>query len=169
MKQHVIPGIIGAAVALASSLAIHKADPPKQQVVKVQAPAGMAFGESSTVSPAKAKLMAERVWPEMKQAEVDALTVRLGLIGRDKPVTIYCINERCEDLALNLDNAFESAHWKSEVLNGVMIPPGIVCSSQALCDAFNGATSNRYDAKVDTPHNAQGEYIAIGFRQRGGI
>lgn len=84
-------------------------------------------------------------------------------------VTIFCINERCEDLALNLDNAFESAHWKSEVLNGSMIPPGIVCSKQLICDIFNGVTNNRYGARVDAQHNAPGDYIAIGYRQKPGL
>jgi hypothetical protein len=168
MKQHVIPAAVAAIVAaVVSGVAYRQAPDLRGTIMQAPAP-GLSFGESTMVSDAKARLNAARQWPEMTQQEVDDLTARLKKIGEGRPVTIYCINARCEDLALNLDNAFESARWKSEVLNGVMIPPGIACSSKDVCDAFNAATGGRYAARLDAPGNAQGDYVAIGFRQRAG-
>jgi len=129
----------------------------------------IAFGESAASSPA-AQHRAKRKWAEMSQKEIDDLTATLKMVEKTRgaPVTIVCKDPMCEDLALNLDNAFESARWKSEIIIGTPfgVPEGITVSSAWLADLFNAATGNRYAAKVDAEKNAPGEYIMIGAKPR---
>lgn len=121
------------------------------------------------VSPA-AQHRAKRRWAEMSQKEIDDLTSTLKAVAKTRgaPVMIVCKDPMCEDLALNLDNAFESARWKSEIVIGTPfgVPEGVTASSGWLADLFNSATGNRYAAKVDAEKNAPGEYIMIGAKPR---
>ncbi len=140
----------------------------KGKPAQVTPQGGISFGEQ-IISPEKAKRMAETMWPGMTQDEINALTAALKALKGKVPVDIVCMNPQCEDLALNLDNAFESAKWKSNVLVGTQfggVPPGITASSKLLADILNGVTSNRYAVAVDQEKNGAGEYIAIGAKPR---
>lgn len=128
---------------------------------------GLSFGESSAPTPAQLH-RAKRRWPEMTQQEIDGLTVLLKNMADPVPVMIVCKDALCEDLALNLDNAFESARWKSDVMLGTSfgVPEGVRGSSRWLVDLFNAATGGRYGAKIDEPKSADGEYLLIGPKPR---
>jgi hypothetical protein len=157
MREHVIPSIVASLVAVAASVGYLSVTRAPVVTRVVTAPAG-------TVSPAKAQRMARTIWPELSQAEIDDLTTKL----KDKPgeVTIFCLEDsKCGDLALNLENAFESAHWKTTVQNSPMVPPGIISSSSDLVLMLNGSTDLRVTLDRDNKNAGPGEYIAIGARQ----
>lgn len=155
MKQHVIPSIVASLIASASAIGfVHLNHAPRVNVIS--APAG-------PVSPAKAAHLAKTVWPEMAQADIDALTTALKDISGAKKVLIFCVEEsKCGDLALNLDNAFESAHWNSDIIDYALIQPGISTSSPTLVAALKAA---HLDVRLDASVQAQaGDAIAIGNR-----
>ena len=157
MREHLIPSIIASVVACGVALGFVHLTGPKQVTTVVNAPAG-------AISPAKAQRLAKTVWPELTQAEIDALTLKL----KDKPgqVTIFCLEDsKCGDLALNLENAFESAHWTTAVANSPMVPPGIISSSADLVVMLNAATGLSVKLDRDNKNAGPGEYIAIGARQ----
>lgn len=127
------------------------------------------FGESVAKTPAQAHRQRLK-WGEMEQKEIDELTAALKKIKDKKPTAIVCKDPMCEDLALNLDNAFESAKWKSEIVIGTVfgVPEGFSVSSKWLADAINDATYGRYGAKVEEVRSIQGggEYVLIGAKPR---
>jgi hypothetical protein len=173
-------GIVGAMVVGGLSLAAerpvstHKSDRELSRKAPGAAPivpqGTVTFGESAAPSPA-AQHRARLRWPEMTQKEIDDLTATLKAVAKTRgaPVAIVCKDPMCEDLALNLDNAFESARWKSEIVIGTVfgVPEGVTTSSQWLADLFNAATGNRYGAKVVSEKVADGEAIMIGAKPRG--
>lgn len=140
---------------------------PKKRPAVVTPEGGISFGETAAPSPAAAR-RATLKWSEMSQKEIDAMTGLLRTLGKKPPVMIVCKDPMCEDLALNLDNVFESAKWKSEIVIGTQfgVPAGVTVSSKWLAEAFNGTTGNRYAAKVDDGKSADGEYILIGPKPR---
>lgn len=163
-----IYGIIALMVIFGYALADKKPVPaPRPQQAIVTPQGGINFGESTVASPA-ARHKATRRWAEMTQKEIDVLTGLLKTLGNQPPVMIVCKDPLCEDLAMNLDNVFESARWRSEIVIGTQfgVPNGISVSSQWLMEAFNGATGNRYEARVDAGKIADGEYILIGAKPR---
>jgi hypothetical protein len=156
MRQHLIPSLVASVIASCAAVGfVHVTRAPEVTHI-VTAPAG-------AVSPAKAAHLAKTVWPELTQAQVDALTAAVK--GNKGKVTIFCIDDaKCGDIALNLDNAFESAHWESLVRNSPMVPPGVLTSSKALADVLN-AVEPSLAVRVDSVSNAgPGDYIAIGAR-----
>jgi hypothetical protein len=157
MREHLIPSIVASFVAIAASVGFLSVTRAPEVTRIVPAPAGY-------VSPAKAQRLAKTVWPEMQQAEIDALTLKL----KDKPgqVTIFCIDDaRCGDLVLNLENAFESAHWQVASANSAMVPPGVISSSADLVVMLNASTGLIVKLDRDNKNAGPGEYIAIGARQ----
>lgn len=153
MNRHIIPSIVASLVATASAIGfLHVEHKPVVNVVA--APAG-------PVSPLKAAHIAKTVWPELAQADIDKLTAAVkGTPGR---VTIFCVEDsKCGDLALNLDNAFESAHWQSDVVDYSMIQPGIMTGSKSLLAALQSVGLDvKFDDSVRAAH---GDAIAIGNR-----
>lgn len=69
------------------------------------------------------KKLAQRAmlqWPDLEQAKVDGLTAALGKAPKRK-VLILCKDKAdCGDLALDLENAFESAKWDVRVEQPLM-------------------------------------------------
>jgi hypothetical protein len=154
MKQHIIPSIVASLIASIAAVGfVHSTRAPEVTHV-VSAPA-------APVSAAKAAHLAKTVWSEMEQHAIDALTAAVK--AKPGQVTIFCVEEsKCGDLALNLDNAFESAHWKSEVVNYPLIPPGVGASSPELVAAL---TDSGLDARLDASTAVlAGDYIVIGAR-----
>lgn len=165
MKQHIVPSIVASVVACAAAWGFLHFAEPKYRVSVANAPVG-------AISPAKAARLAKTVWPELTQAEVDGLTVKL----KDKPgeVTIFCLDDaKCGDLVLSLDNAFESAHWKTTLANSQMVPPGVISSSADpgvisssadLVLVLNSSTGLTVKLDRENKNAGPGEYIAIGAR-----
>lgn len=156
MRQHVIPSIVASVVACAAALGFSQVTKPIQVTHVVTAPAG-------AVSPAKAARLAKTVWPELPQGQIDVLTTKL----KDHPgqVTIFCLeDDKCGDLALNLENAFESAHWTTFVKNSPMVPPGIISSSAELVVMLNASTDLTVTLDRENKNTGPGDYIAIGAR-----
>lgn len=156
MREHIIPSIVASCVAVAASVGFVSVTRAPVVTHVITAPAG-------PVSPAKAARLAKTVWPELEQAKIDALTARL----KDKPgqVTIFCLEDsKCGDLALNLENAFESAHWTTSVLNSPMIPPGIISSSADLAAVLAETTDLSVKLDTENKNAGPGEYIAIGAK-----
>lgn len=155
MKEHIIPSIVASVVAcgvaVGAVLLVHK---PVSVVT---------YAGSRPMTARKAQLVAKTVWPEMEQSDIDKLTATVKDLPGEHRVTIFCIEEtKCGDLALNLDNAFETAHWESDIVDYPMIGPGISSSSQPLVDALNASgLVAKLDAAVTSPH---GLAIAIGTR-----
>lgn len=119
----------------------------------------------TTMSQAKAERAAKTIWPALQQSEVDALTAALKAAKASLDVTVFCYDDaKCEDLALSLENAFESAHWKIEVRNSPMAPAGMLTSSPALLAMLRAKTS--LQVELDAGKNVgPGEYIVIGARR----
>lgn len=157
MREHLIPSIVASVIACVAALGFSQISKPIQVTHVITAPAG-------ATSPAKAQRLAKTVWPELSQSEIDSLTVKLkGKLGQ---VTIFCIDDaRCGDLASNLENAFESAHWETAVTNSAMVPPGIISSSADLVVMLNASTGLSVKLDRDNKNAGPGEYIAIGARQ----
>lgn len=156
MKQHIIPSIVASVVASAAAFGfVHVVHKPVVSVVNSVS--------QKPISDRKAELLARTVWPEMDQVSIDKLTAKLKDLPGDHRVTIFCVEEgKCADLAMNLDNAFESAHWQSDVINYPMIQPGIMTGSIALKDAL---ASVGLEAKLDdSVRAANGAALAIGNR-----
>lgn len=162
MSRFFVPAIVAGVVAAGVSYGVARWTKPPQQLVSVNAPT-IGWG-SLDANPAKARRIAQTTWPEMEQAEVDALTAVAREVGGS--VVIFCHDEaKCGDLALNLDNAFESAHWASRVKIFANVPPGVEASTPALAAMLNAATGGRFDVGVDLEHNATGDYVTIGPRK----
>jgi hypothetical protein len=158
MKEHIIPSIIASLVASGAAVgAVHMLHKP----VIVNA----HVTDAKPLTDAKAAQLAKSVWPEMEQANIDKLTELVKAFpGSDHRVTIYCVEDtKCGDLALNLDNVFESAHWKSDIIDYPMIPPGLLTGSADLLIAMKQAGFP--DVKLDPAVRAvSGDAIAIGNR-----
>jgi hypothetical protein len=157
MREHLIPSIVASVIACAAALGFSQITKPIQVTHVITAPAG-------ATSPAKAQRLAKTVWPELPQTEIDALTLKL----KDKPgqVTILCLDDsKCGDLALNLENAFESAHWQTTVANSPMVPPGIISSSAELVVMLNASTGMSVKLDRENKNAGPGDYIASGARQ----
>lgn len=117
------------------------------------------------VSPAKARRLAQTLWPELSQAELDRVTARAQAIGPTR-IRIFCFDEvKCGDLASSLENAFESAHWTVEVkFTPSMIPDGMQASPKAL-DALSTIDPGFSLTKQDEPEPE--ESITIGVKPKG--
>jgi hypothetical protein len=130
-RHHVIAGIISAVVSSLIVGGVHLATPAQQLVVT----------QSGKPNP--------NAWGELSQVEVDALTMILKSMPTKYEVGIFCATKDCEDLALDFDNAFESAHWKSGVERPLMDsnfginvgPPD--AAGKALANAIDKATAGR--------------------------
>src|SRR5262245_54170203 len=60
-----------------------------------------------------------QAWVELPQVEVDKLAERLkALSARKAPTHIVCVDRnQCGELALNLENAFETAGWQVAIVH----------------------------------------------------
>lgn len=126
MRQHVVPTLIASAVAATVGFGAAHFNKPRQEVRLVQ-PSGR---------------MQLRAWPELSQEQVDKLTAALRPMTRQGSVVVYCGRPTCHDLAADLENAFESAHWPVDVQSPVMdeTPVGLVVSDPLLARAIENAT-----------------------------
>lgn len=130
--------------------------------------AGSAAGKKAAVSKVVTvhgarKPRARQSWSELDQAEVDALAAKLKTFApeRRKPVQIICRDRsECGDLALDLENAFETAKWEVAVVAPFTADAvsGIEVSDAAVASAIGGATSLRVSHK---PAGPDAEAVAV--------
>ena len=155
MKEHIIPSIVASIVACGVAVGTVAVWHKPVSVVSYMA--------SKPMTARKALIVAKTVWPEMDQSDIDKLTVAVKDLPGDHRVTIFCIEEtKCGEFALNLDNAFESAHWQSDIVDYSMIGPGITASSKELVAALSASGLKvAFDQSISVPH---GVSIAIGTR-----
>lgn len=153
MKEHIIPSIVASVVAAGASLGL---------IHTMVKPVTVNTVASKPVSDRHAELLAKSIWPEMAQSDIDGLTTAVEHLPGDHRVTIYCVEDKvCGDIALNLDDAFESAHWQSNVIDYPMIQPGIMTGSAELKEALTMAGFK--DVRIDdSVRAANGLAIAIG-------
>lgn len=153
MRHHVINFVIGLG-AFALAVHAHFAAPKIQTVIQ---PIQQAT-PSGKINP--------YAWGELDQTEIDALQHRLEAMER-MPVVIFCNDGNCGDIALNFDNAFESAHWSSDIQRPMIDNSvGIWTSSQALADAIDAATGGRLKAKILGPEWKPRDKIALAIGRK---
>jgi hypothetical protein len=136
MKQHIVPSIVASVVAsMAAFGAAHYVVPPP--VIKHIQLQGKAAHENA------------RVWPQLEQKQIDAITAALRKI-KPRAVVIYCDGGNCDDVALDFENALESAHWSTDRLVPIMeaMPIGLVCSDPALAKIIARATGLKVSPMV---------------------
>jgi hypothetical protein len=140
MKQHIITAAVALTTAIGGTVAVHKLSP---------APAPIVVTHAGKPLP--------NAWGELSQAEVDALT---GILKTMKPaeVAIFCASRDCEDIALDFDNAFESAHWVSGIERplvdsntGINVGPDDE-DGKVLAAAIESATNGRIKPGLIASH-----------------
>lgn len=161
MHPNVTAALIAAVVGGASAFLVANLGPgPKPRMIHVATSSGQ-----TTVM----RLAADQ-WPEIEQKEVDALTDALKAVPREarRDVTIFCHSDtRCGDLALNLENSFESARW---TVARKLIPladdhRGVMVNDDAVRDVLASATTLK-PVKIDEPVAGGGIGIIIGSKPR---
>lgn len=108
-------------------------------------------------------------WGELGQAEIDAITAKLNAgAAPKKPVLIVCADHNCEDLALDLENAFESAHWETssdkpllDSLVGVHVASPDNDAATALAAALEAAVDHRFTVATIAPNFKEDRYALV--------
>lgn len=120
---------------------------------------------ANIVSAAKARLNAKTIWPALSQREVDDITARAKAQGKNS-LNIFCYDDaKCGELALGLENAFESAHWTVSVrFTPAMIPPGFQASPKVIKTL---ATIDPGFGLSEDPEPEAVESISIGEKPQG--
>lgn len=106
-------------------------------------------------------------WGDLDQKEIDAVAAALTVIA-PVPMVIFCHDDsKCGDMALDFENAFESAHWKDVKQETPLIDDtvGVATSRADLRDAINQATSGRLAVKI-IAKNAPYDVLVIGKKGR---
>ena len=155
MNHHAMNYIIGASALALAGFAFVK-QPAVQTVIQ---PIKQATN-SGKVNP--------YAWGELEQSEVDALQHKLEAMTK-MPVVIFCSDGNCQDIALDFDNAFESAHWKSQIERPMIDNSvGVWTSSQELADAVESSTGGRLKPSILGPEWRDKSKIpfAIGKKPR---
>lgn len=88
-------------------------------------------------------------WGDLSQAEIDALTAILAKMPK-REIVIFCASKDCDDIAIDFDNAFESAHWVSGIERplsdtniGFNVGPKDDADAMMLAAAIESATNGR--------------------------
>lgn len=168
MRQVILPVLLSVLAASITSYTVVSTVRPPAVTTIVTAPMSAGVGgPASVMSDAKVRRIEATTWPQLTQKQVDAVTAGANQIGK-KTITVFCYDDaKCSDLALNLENAFETAHWKVDVKNSAMLPKGMTASSKELVDMLNGATAKAYDIVRDADYNGAGdEYVTIGEKPK---
>lgn len=105
-------------------------------------------------------------WDGLTQPEIDALQIRLEKLAK-LPVTIFCSGANCQDIVLDFDNAFESAHWSTEIERPMIDNSvGIWTSSKEIADAIESATSGRLKVSILGPEWKDKDRIALAIGKK---
>jgi hypothetical protein len=110
-------------------------------VVAVGTVAEMRQPPVHIVQTRQARIVPE-AWQTLDQKQIDALTAELKTKGAPERVTIVCIKPiLCDEFELDLENAFESAHWPTQsdtLVFGDAI--GMISNDKRVADAVTKAT-----------------------------
>lgn len=158
--------VTSAAVSLAVALTVKPAPIVPQTTVISRG--AIVPGTAGSLQTTRAEQRAiATAWGDLAQPEVDALTAALKAIA-PAPLVIFCqADEKCGDMALDFENAFESAKWKEVRQEAPLIDDtfGVAASREDLVKAINDATSGRLKAKL-IAKNAPYEVVVIGKKPR---
>jgi hypothetical protein len=106
------------------------------------------------------------VWDGLQQSEVNALQKILVALPK-KPVVIFCSSGDCDDIKLDFDNAFESAHWETDIQRPMIDnATGIWTSSQEIVAAITNATGGRVSASLMGPEWKDQDRIALAIGKK---
>jgi hypothetical protein len=106
------------------------------------------------------------VWEGLQQSEVDALQKALEGMPK-KPVIIFCSDANCQDIVLDFDNAFESAHWSTDIERPMIDSSvGIWTSSKELAAAIAAATNGRLKVSILGPEWKKTDTIALAIGKK---
>lgn len=152
---------IAAAVAVSAAAAggithyVGKPAPTETKTIVVQKGDVMSKSE---------RRAAEQSWGDLAQTEVDALSAQLKKMP-SRQVIVFCESEpRCGDMALDFENALETAKWKVDVQRPAWDDTrGIGATSPDLVDAIKAATNGRLPV-VLIQKNQQADAITIGAK-----
>ena len=134
-KKHAVTAVVAAVVAsvIGGGVAKMVTPPPEKQQIVVNS--------ANKPSP--------YAWGDLSQKEVDGLTSLLKATSRKFEVAIFCADQYCDSLALDFDNAFETAKWKSGIERpisdsntGINVAPNDARAKQ-LAEAISKATNGR--------------------------
>lgn len=148
MKQHIITAVVAGAVAIITAGTISAVQKPRQVLVTT---GGKQMPDA---------------WGELSQPEIDALAATLkGMKPRE--VAIFCTSRNCDDMALDFDNAFESAHWVSGIERplvdsntGISVGPDDE-DGRTLAATIESATKGRIKPNVIASHLIGGRMALI--------
>jgi hypothetical protein len=105
-------------------------------------------------------------WGEMEQVEVDALQKELEALPK-KPVIMFCSDDNCRNMVLDLDNAFESAKWSTDIQRPFIDSSvGLWTSSKDIADAIDRATKGRLKASILGSEWKDQERIALAIGRK---
>lgn len=159
MKQHIISATTAAIVAAIATFATARMVPPQKVVV---APIGTYSAKSDA-----RRAMAN--WGELTQPEIDSLTASLKKISKTPTVILCKDDEKCGDIALDFDNAFESAHWETTLDAPAPLGiefQGIGASSPEVLKAINDATGGRLSVRYVKSQEHEKDILVIGAKPK---
>lgn len=105
-------------------------------------------------------------WDGLSQDEVNALQAHLEVMTK-MPVTIFCSDNNCQDIVLDFDNAFESAHWSTEIERPMIDNSvGIWTSSEDLAAAIQLSTGGRLKPSILGPEWKDKSHIALAIGKK---
>lgn len=148
--KHAVTAAIAAVVAAGVGGGVVKMTAPKQQVVVTQANRPSPYN-----------------WGDLSQEEVDKLTSLLKGFRSKFDVAIFCSDQYCDALALDFDNAFESAKWNSGIERpisdtniGINVAPDDPRSA-GLAAAITSATDGRIAPGLLSAQIADNNRVAL--------
>lgn len=138
MHPHLIAAVVAAAVGALAGAAATK-------IMPTQKPNTILVNAGPNATTKSAMRLSVTSWGELKQEEVDALTAALKSISPKTPVVIFCMEEpKCGDMALDFENAFESAKWPVDQERPLAdATVGIGTNSQEMAALIDRATNGR--------------------------
>ncbi len=151
MRQYVIPSLVATAVSLA---VLHFVALPR-------------YYRTTVVMQGEKQWENKLAWGALAQAEIDALTAEMKKIESKQKIVIYCSDDNCFDMALDFDNAFESAKWDSVIERPLFDDTvGIASTSETVAKAVERATDGRVKVAITTINSARAALgLVIGRRQ----
>lgn len=145
MRQHfpaLIAGLLAGGIAAAGVSIAYR---PKPVVVQPQTTVISRAQDRVGANPTKSEQRRiSAAWGDLTQPEIDALTAELKKISKSEVVIFCMVDEYCADLGLDLENAFESAHWTVKQERPFADDTvGIKTSREDIAKAIEAATSGR--------------------------
>lgn len=161
--QHFTAAIVAGLMSAGVAYGVASAYKPKPVIVQPQT---VTVAKGAGVTRAEQRQAASQ-WGDLAQKEIDSLTVALHSLPAAQLV-IFCQDDaKCGDMALDFENAFESAHWKEVKQETPLIDDtvGVATSREDIRKAIDEATSGRLSVKI-IKKNAPYEVLVIGKKPK---